>query len=58
MEFLKHDHPEERAKCRRHHIIHCILHATLQVATLAVAVVALCEIEKLRESVGHLKRAK
>lgn len=58
MEIFKNEHYEDSARCRRHRLLHCILHATLQVATLAAAVAALHEIEKVRESVRHLKRAK
>ncbi|MDE5987847.1 MAG: hypothetical protein K2H17_00465 [Duncaniella sp.] len=58
MEILKHLHQEDSAKCRRRHIVHCILHVTLQLATLTAAVLALHEIGKVKDSVGRLKRAK
>ncbi|MDE5665210.1 hypothetical protein [uncultured Duncaniella sp.] len=55
MEILKH-HEHEEASCHRHKLLHCIIHATLQVATLAVAAVTLAEVEKLHQKVKMLHR--
>lgn len=49
MEILAHKRDCE--KQRRHHLAHCIIHFTLEVATLALAIATLCEVEKLHQKV-------
>ncbi|WP_297072147.1 hypothetical protein [uncultured Duncaniella sp.] len=53
--FSRHEH-EKDSSCRRHHLLHCILHATLQVATLAAALITLNEVDKLRKDVKLIRR--
>ncbi|MCM1355768.1 MAG: hypothetical protein NC212_05100 [Staphylococcus sp.] len=53
--FSRHEH-ENSSNCKKHKILHCILHATLQVATLAAALITLNEVEKLNKSVAQLER--
>ena len=42
---------ESEPKCHKHHLLHCIMHATLQVATLAAAILTLNEVEKMGKAV-------
>lgn len=49
---------QTEAPSRRHRILHCILHATLQLATLASVIITLNEVEKLHKSVKLLEHRK
>ena len=53
--FSRHEHQKD-SSCHRHHLLHCILHATLQVATLAAALITLNEVDKLRKDVKLIRR--
>ena len=46
---------ESEPKCSKHRILHCILHATLQLATLAAAIITLSEVEKMSKAVKRIE---
>ncbi|MCM1076402.1 MAG: hypothetical protein NC411_03470 [Bacteroides sp.] len=54
MEIFKR-HGQDAASCNRHKVLHCVLHATLQLATLAAALMTLNEVEKISKQVSRIK---
>ncbi|MDE5827125.1 MAG: hypothetical protein K2J28_02005 [Duncaniella sp.] len=56
MEFFKHH--EQQPSCKRLKVLKCIIHTTLQIATLAAVVVTLKEVDKLNKSVSRSNRRK
>ena len=54
MEFFKHH--EQQPSCKRLKVLKCIIHTTLQIATLAAVVVTLKEVDKLNKSGVNVKK--
>ena len=54
MEILarKHEHDEHR----RHHLVHCIVHFTLEVAALAIGIATLNEVERIHRRIKSMKK--